>query len=262
MDAYVKAAALDGVHGRVLDVTACTGPGLPGLEQLGMDRAGLGPRAERVWNAVTSSGLPWPGSKVTVAVSPGRLPLHEHAVDLAMAVALLAAGATIEPRAAAGVIYRAGLGADGLLLPVPGVLPAAAEAAKAGCRALVVAANNAAEARLVPGLAVIGASRLAEVTGWLSGGPEPRVTLPPCGNRPAGGGIAEVRGNRAACLAGEVSAAGGHHLAVTGPPELAALLARRVPIKSRRCARPPGRSMRSARWSPCRRCAPRPTPRR
>jgi magnesium chelatase family protein len=76
---------------------------------------------------------------------------------------------------------------------------------------------------------VIGASRLAEVTGWLRGGPAPEVAIPRHEDRPAIGDTAEIRGNRGACLAAEVSAAGGHHLSITGPPESGApLLAHRV----------------------------------
>jgi magnesium chelatase family protein len=149
-----------------------------------LHRLGLGKRAEHVWFAVTASGLPWPRSKVTVTVTPDWLPKHDSAVDLAIAIAVLSADSTVDAHAAAGVMYYAGLGPNGSLLPVPGVLPAAIEAAQAGCRALVVAAENTAEARLVPGVTVIGASRLAEVTGWLRGGPAPQVTHPLSGDRP------------------------------------------------------------------------------
>jgi len=151
-----------------------------------MAEAGLGQRAERVWASVTASGLPWPRSRVTVTVAPDRLPKHDSAVDLAMAVAVLAADGTVPARAAAGVMYYAGLDGRGGLVPVPGVLAAAAAAAKAGCRALVVAAENTAEARLVQGVPVTGARRLADVIERLRGDP--------------------------------VSQAGGHHLARTGPP--------------------------------------------
>ena len=162
-------------------------------------------------------------------MAPDWLPKHDSAVDLAMAVAVLAADCTVPAHAAAGVMYYAGLGADGCLAPVPGVLPAAVEAAKAGCRALVVAAENTAEARLVPGVTVIGASRLAEVTGWLCGGPAPEVTVPRPAERSAAGDMSDIRGNRTACLAAEVSAAGGHHLSLTGPPGSGmALLAARM----------------------------------
>jgi hypothetical protein len=68
------------------------------------------------------------------------------------------------------------LGLDGRLRPVPGVLPAVV-AAEPGSDTVVVAAQNAAEAALVPGVRVVGASTLAEVIMWLRGGPPP--TLPP-----------------------------------------------------------------------------------
>ena len=230
MDACVKSATLSRVEGRVLEVSALAEPGLPGFEQRGMRWQGLGQRAERVWSAVTASGLPWPRSKITVTVAPDWLPKHDTAVDLAMAVAVLAADCAVPAHAAAGVMYYAGLGGDGRLVPVPGVLPAAVEAAKAGCRALVVAAENAAEARLVPGVPVIGASRLAEVAGWLCGGPAPEVTVPRPAERSAAGDMSDIRGNRTACLAAEVSAAGGHHLSLSGPPGSGmALLAGRIP---------------------------------
>jgi magnesium chelatase family protein len=218
MDACVKSATLSGIDGRVLEVTAAAEPGPPGFEQRGMHGQGVGQRAERVWSAVSASGLPWPRSKITVTVAPDWLPEHDTAVDLAMAVAVLAANRAVPARAAAGVMYYAGLGGDGRLTPVPGGLPAAVEAAKAGCRALVVAAENAAEARLVPGVTVIGASRLAEVAGWLCGGPTPEVAVPRPADPSTAGDMSEIRGNRTACLAAEVSAAGGHHLSLTGPP--------------------------------------------
>ena len=56
------------------------------------------------------------------------------------------------------------------------MLPAVV-AAVPGSDTVVVAAQNAAEAALVPGVRVVGASTLAEVIMWLRGGPPP--TLPP-----------------------------------------------------------------------------------
>ena len=230
MDALVKSATLSGVDGRVLEVTAVAEPGVPGFEQRGMHGWGLGQRAERAWSAVTVSGLPWPRSKITVTVASDWLPKHDTAVDLAMAVAVLAADCTVPAHAAAGIMCYAGLGTDGRLTPVPGVLPAAVEAARVGCRALVVAAENAAEARLVPGVPVIGASCLGEVTRWLCGGPAPEVMVPRPPAPSTAGDMSDIRGNRTACLAAEVSAAGGHHLSLSGPPGSGmALLAARIP---------------------------------
>ena len=91
MDACVKSATLSGVDGRVLEVTAVAEPGLPGFEQRGMHGQDVGQRAERVWSAVTASGLPWPRSKITVTVAPDWLPKHDTAVDFAITIAVLAA---------------------------------------------------------------------------------------------------------------------------------------------------------------------------
>jgi magnesium chelatase family protein len=111
-------------------------------------------------------------------------------------------------------------------------LQAAAEAAKSGCRALVVAAQNTAEARLAaPGIVVVGAARLDEVAGWLRDGdlPKPAPVSSAAPGRAGDLDFSGLAGDRAAYLAAEVSAAGGHHLALTGPPGSGtALLARRV----------------------------------
>ena len=111
--AAVKCATLLGIGGRVLDVTASAASGPPGLEQLGLPGPGKEERAGRVRAAVTASGLPWPESKITVTVLPGGLPKHSHAVDLAVAVAVLAAGGRLPDAAARNVMCCAGLGPDG-----------------------------------------------------------------------------------------------------------------------------------------------------
>src|SRR5215470_8748129 len=78
-------------------------------------------------------------------------------------------------------MFLAELGLDGRLRPVPGVLPAVATAEPC-VDTVVVAAENAGEAGLVPGVRVVAASTLAEVAIWLRGGPAP---MPPPSPAPA-----------------------------------------------------------------------------
>ena len=66
-------------------------------------------------------------------------------------MAILAASDGLPLTAPAGKMFLAELGLDGRLRPVPGVLPAVA-AAEHGVDTVVVAAQNVAEAALVPGL--------------------------------------------------------------------------------------------------------------
>ena len=75
--------------------------------------------------------------------------------------------------APAGKMFLAELGLDGRLRPVPGVLPAVITAEPC-VDTVVVAAQNAAEARLVPDVRVVAADSLAEVAIWLRGGPAQR----------------------------------------------------------------------------------------
>jgi magnesium chelatase family protein len=102
----------------------------------------------------------------------------------------------------------------------------------------VVAAQNVAEAALVPGVQVVGASTLLEVIIWLRGGPAPSppaVPEPPRGPVPALAmskklDLADVLGQAEARLAAEICAAGGHNLSLLGPPGAGkTMLAERLP---------------------------------
>jgi magnesium chelatase family protein len=156
------------------------------------------------------------------------------------------------------------LGLDGHLRPVRGVLPAVAAAAEAGFAKVMVAGQNAAEAALVPGVRVIAAGSLTGAVDWLRGAPglpgdppaaefEGGQELPrgragdgqrlaagvyPGGHTSRANGahvavapdLAELLGQSTARRAAEVSAAGGHHLSLLGPPGAGkTMLAERIP---------------------------------
>jgi magnesium chelatase family protein len=134
-------------------------------------------------------------------------------------------------------MFLAELGLDGRLRPGPGVLPAVV-AAEAGVDTVVVAAQNVAEAALVPGVQAVGASSLMEVIVWLRGGSPPSMPAapePPPGPAPALAmakklDLAEVLGQAEARLAVEICAAGGHNLSLLGPPGTGkTMLAERLP---------------------------------
>ena len=224
--ATVRSATLLGLQGWVLEVTAVTEVGLPQAVMPGPDNE---TQRDRVRAAIINSGLRWPDAKLTVTVLPGGPIKRASATDLAIAVAVATATGSLPSRAAENVMCYAELGLDGALRPLSGVLPAVTAAAEAGCRAVVVAKQNAAEASLVRGITVIGASRLAQVVEWLRGGPVPEPLAVRLGHSQASGDIADVRGNLLARTAAEISAAGGHHLSLVGPPGSGkALLASRL----------------------------------
>jgi magnesium chelatase family protein len=111
------------------------------------------------------------------------------------------------------------LALDGQLRSVAGVLPCLLAARTVGVKTVVVPAGALAEAALVGGLGVVGATWLNEVLQWLTGegtlpGPgEPTQAATGCAPE-----LADVVGQRDARFALEVAAAGGHHLLMVGPP--------------------------------------------
>jgi magnesium chelatase family protein len=237
--ARTYSVALVGVRGHLIEVEADIASGLPATILVGLPDTALREARDRIRAAIVNSGESWPNSKITVGLSPATLPKRGSGFDLAIAIAILAAAEAVPPPALAGKMFLAELGLDGRLRPVPGVLPAVV-AAEAGVDTVVVAAQNLAEAALVPGVQVIGASSLIEVIIWLRGGPPP--TLPAVPGPPPGPvpdsrfalakklDLAEVLGQAEARLAAEICAAGGHNLSLLGPPGAGkTMLAERLP---------------------------------
>ena len=235
--ARAYSVALVGVRGHLIEVEADIASGLPATIVVGLPDTALREARDRIRAAIVNSGQTWPNSKITVGLSPAALPKRGSGFDLAIAVAILAAAEAVPASALAGKMFLAELGLDGRLRPVPGVLPAVV-AAEAGVGTVVVAAQNVAEAALVPGVQVVGASTLLEVIIWLRGGPAPSlpaVPEPPRGPAPALAmskklDLADVLGQAEARLAAEICAAGGHNLSLLGPPGAGkTMLAERLP---------------------------------
>jgi magnesium chelatase family protein len=223
--ARTYSVALVGVRGHLIEVEADIASGLPATILIGLPDTALREARDRIRAAIVNSGESWPNSKITVGLSPATLPKRGSGFDLAIAIAILAAAEVVPVDALAGKMFLAELGLDGRVRPVPGVLPAVV-AAEAGVDTVVVAAQNVAEATLVSGVQVIGASSLIEVIIWLRGGPPPSLPAipePPPGPAPALAmakklDLAEVLGQAEARLAAEICAAGGHNLSLLGPP--------------------------------------------
>jgi magnesium chelatase family protein len=238
--------ALVGVTGHVVEVEVDIANGLVGMILVGLPDTALREARDRIHAAIVNSGEQWPQRKITVALSPASLPKRGSWFDLAIAVGLLTAAGTVPRPALDGVMFFGELGLDGRLRPVRGVLPAVVAAAADGrFGTVMVAEQNAPEAALVPGMRVIEATSLTAVTDWLRGTPGLRGNPPAAEFRPSGDGngngpalapdaltpdLAELLGQSLARRAAEVSAAGGHHLSLLGPPGAGkTMLAERIP---------------------------------
>jgi magnesium chelatase family protein len=180
MRAWACTAVLDGAIAHLVGAEAetkaiVTDGGLPFTVLIGLPGSSVGETRDRVRAAVVNSGERWPADKIIVGLRPESLHKPGGSVDLAIAVAVMAADGTVPaPPADQRVLFFAELGLDGSLRPVPGALPAALAAAAGGIPAVVVAAQDAAEASHARGVRVIPAGCLADVAAWLRGGPRSR----------------------------------------------------------------------------------------
>lgn len=233
--ARTLAVALNGVDGSIVEIEADLADGLPAFTIIGLPDAALGEAKDRVRSAAANSGCALPSRKVTVNLSPASLPKHGSGFDLGIAVAALATGGVVDPAAITDVAHLGELSLDGRLRPVAGVLPAVLAARRGGAARVVVPSGSAAEARLVPGITVVGAASLRDVLithgADLESVPaEPLPAPTPAIDDVDRGDLADVVGHPEAVEALQVAAAGGHHLLMLGPPGAGkTMLASRLP---------------------------------
>ncbi|GLZ57986.1 YifB family Mg chelatase-like AAA ATPase [Micromonospora sp. NBRC 107095] len=229
--AKVLCVGLVGVTGHLVEVEADLAAGLPAVVISGLPDTALHEARDRVRAAVVNSGQRWPNRRITLNLLPATLPKFGSAFDLAIAAALLGGSGELPLLPLEGVVVLGELGLDGTVRPVRGVLPMVAAAARAGVTRVIVPVGNAAEAAVIPGVRVRAVDTLHRLVAFVRDGTpliEPPADIP----APAADGpdLAEVAGQQLGRRALEVAAAGGHHVALLGPPGAGkTMLAERLP---------------------------------
>ncbi|MEU8113174.1 YifB family Mg chelatase-like AAA ATPase [Micromonospora sp. NPDC048947] len=229
--AKVLCVGLVGVTGHLVEVEADLAAGLPAVVISGLPDTALHEARDRVRAAVVNSGQRWPNRRITLNLLPATLPKFGSAFDLAIAAALLGGSGELPLLPLEGVVVLGELGLDGTVRPVRGVLPMVAAAAQAGVARVIVPVGNAAEAAVIPGVRVRAVDTLHRLVAFVRDGTpliEPPADIP---EPPAGGpDLADVAGQQLGRRALEVAAAGGHHVALLGPPGAGkTMLAERLP---------------------------------
>lgn len=228
----VMSASLCGVDGEPVEVEVRMSSQLPRVDVVGLPAAAVRESAARVRSAIHAIGQKFPDRRVTVSLAPAELRKTGAALDLPIAIAILAEASAFEADALRGVAFVGELALDGRLRPVRGVLALALCARNAGCRQIVVPSENAREAASAPEIETLGAASLGDVVRHLLDAEALPATPAPPMTTPTYNGldIADVRGQEGARRALEIAASGQHALLLRGAPGAGkTMLARRLP---------------------------------
>jgi magnesium chelatase family protein len=191
---------------------------------------------DRMSAALKNSGFTSPknqNQKIVISLSPADLKKEGPYFDVAIALAYLLSGDEIDfdPKKK---IFLGELSLNGELQSIKGALPLTEQAKKMGFTEIFLPLTNAKEAALVEGITVYGAKTLAEIIGHIhiikkdkEGKPlqpeKPKILTQPqteieYGVRTHDIDFSDIKGQEGAKRGLEIAAAGGHNIALSGPP--------------------------------------------
>ena len=232
MLSVLYSGALQGIEAVPVTVEVDIAFGLPGFSLVGLPDSAVKEARERVFSALKNAGFEVPSRRVTVNLAPADLRKEGSALDLPMALGILAASEQIEAGLLDGVLVLGELALDGGLRPARGILSMVIAARRLGLHSVLLPAANAREAALVPGVRLLPADTLAGALGALRTGAG--VEIPQGGDEVQSQELeadyGEIKGQAQAKRALEVAAAGGHNFLMAGSPGCGkTLMARRLP---------------------------------
>jgi magnesium chelatase family protein len=219
--ATARTFTLDGIVARPVRVEVDVHRGLPAFAIVGLPDAAVREARERVRAALVNCGFDFPLQRIVVNLAPASLRKVGPGMDLAIAAALLKASGQLPGEGLAGAALAGELALDGATRPIQGALAIAEAAREGGVEAIVVPAENGAEAALASGVEVLPLAGVAELPAVAAGDwrPDPPVPLELLSEPQEGGlDLADLRGQPHLRHALEVAAAGGHSLLMIGPP--------------------------------------------
>lgn len=216
----VVSAVLAGLEGRTVEIEASILPGLPAFSVPTLGDPASRAVRERVRAAINHSGFHFPKGRVTASCSPVSVRIQGGALDLPLAMAVLAAsGQLVRPEGFPAYALIGELALDGRVKPVGGLPIRLLALRDAGVTLVAGPREGEREAACVEGIGYFGCENLREAARFFSGlrqpSPGSAIKMRETGRRslpwiPLG----QEEGLRACVIA----AAGWHPLLMLGAP--------------------------------------------
>ena len=168
MFSRVRSLGVSGVGGYEVSVEVNISSGLPAFDIVGLPDAAVKESRERVRAAIKNNGFKFPVSRMTVNLAPADKKKAGTVYDLPLLIGILTATEDLK-QIPEDCAFLGELSLTGELRPVPGTLPMAMAAQRAGIRTLFVPEENAAEAAFAENVSVIPVHDLQQLLKHLRG---------------------------------------------------------------------------------------------